>query len=138
MSRQTFGRVILVGALLLTACAVIARTSVWDSPKRFTKDEVYKAALQAGTQNGWQATGSDREAGTMSFVQTFGDERMIFNASVADLGGRVVVRTTANYTGGLAIKGHHEEFINNFHVYLFRNLNISEASERRLTIHEIQ
>lgn len=123
--------------LLLSACAVTPRTSAWESPKRFTKEVVYKAALQAGTQNGWQATGSDREAGTMSFMQRFGEEQMVLNVSILDQGGRIVVRTTANWGGGLAIKGHHEEFINNFHVQLFRNLNISETSERKINIQEL-
>lgn len=123
--------------LLLAACAITPRTSTWESPKRFTKEVVYKAALQAGTQNGWQATSSDREAGTMSFMRRFDKAQMVLNASILDQDGMIVVRTTANYHGGLAIKGHHEEFIKNFHVLLFRNLNVSEASERNIIIEEI-
>lgn len=124
-------------AMLLTACAVTPRTSTWESPKRFTKEVVYKAALQAGTENGWEGTGSDREAGTMSFMQRFGKEQMVLNASILDQSGKIVVRTTANWGGGLAIKGHHEEFINNFHVQLFRKLNVSDPSERNIDIQEI-
>lgn len=124
-------------AILLTACAVTPRTSTWESPKQFTKEVVYKAALQAGTENGWEATGSDREAGTMSFMQRFGKEQMVLNASILDQGGRIVVRTTANWGGGLAMMGHHEEFINNFHVQLFRKQNVSDPSERNIDIQEI-
>ena len=124
-------------AMLLTACAVTPRTSTWESPKRFTKEVVYKAALQAGAENGWEGTGSDREAGTMSFMERFGKEQMVLNASILDQSGKIVVRTTANWGGGLAIKGHHEEFINNFHVQLFRKLNVSDPSERNIDIQEI-
>ena len=124
-------------AFLMTACAVTPRTSTWESPKRFTKEVVYKAALQAGTENGWEGTGSDREAGTMSFMQRFGKEQMVLNASILDQGGKIVVRTTANWGGGLAITGHHEEFIRNFHVQLFRKLNVSDPSERNIDIQEM-
>lgn len=124
-------------AILLTACAVTPRTSTWESPKRFTKEVVYKAALQAGTQNGWQATGSDREAGTMSFAERSGDGQMVLNVSILDQGGRIIVRTTASYGGGLAITGLHEEYIKNFHILIFRNLNITDLSERNIDIQEI-
>lgn len=36
--------------------------------------------------------------------------------------------------GGLALAGLHEEFIRNFYVFLFRNLNITDTSERKVNI----
>lgn len=131
----------LLSLLLTASCAVTPRTSAWESPKGkgFTKEAVYTAALLAGAQNGWQALGTDRDAGTMSFMQKFGEEDMVLNAVIVDQGGgNIAVRTTANWSGGLAIRGHHEEFIRNFHVLLFRNLNVSEMSERGIQIQEIR
>lgn len=122
----------------VVGCAFSPRVSTWESPERFTKEVVFKAAHQAGTQNGWEVAGFDREAGTMSFLQRFGKEQMAFNVLILEQGGRIVVRTTANWGGGLAIAGHHEEFIHNFHVLLFRNLNISGASERNVKIEELR
>ena len=141
MKSRIFFVFVVLFCLGLGGCAVTPRTSAWESPKgkEFTKDVVYTAALRAGTENGWQATSSDRDAGTMSFMQKFGEEQMVLNAAIVDQGGgNIVVRTTANWGGGLAIRGHHEEFIRNFHVQLFRNLNVSEMSERGIQIQEIR
>lgn len=129
--------IVAVLSCLLVSCAVTPRTSSWEGPKRFTKDEVYKAALQSGTENGWQGTASDRESGTMSFSKTFDKDQMVLNVSISDKDGRILVHTVANYTGGLAIKGHHEEFIRNFHVGLFRKLNITDTAERQIIITEL-
>ena len=57
---------------------------------------------------------------------------MILSVTVTDRGNVVQVRTTASYGGGIAIAGLHEEYIQNFHVVLFRNLNISDPSERKI------
>jgi hypothetical protein len=125
------------GALLLfLGCAVTPRVSTWDSPKRFTAKDVFSAALQAGSQEGMQLSASDRESGTMSFRRTIGKGEMILSVTVKDVGGRVQVSTTAAYGGDLAIRGLHEECINNFHTYLFRNLGITDASERNVDIRQ--
>jgi hypothetical protein len=121
-------------ATVLSACAVTPRVSTWNSPERLKKAEVFNAALQAGAQNGMQTTASDREAGTMSFTKQTGKGQMILSVTVMDRGNVVQVRTTASHGGGLAIAGLQEEFIQNFHVVLFRNLNISDPSERKINV----
>ena len=63
---------------------------------------------------------------------------MILSVTVTDRGNVVQVRTTASYGGGIAIAGLHEEYIQNFHVVLFRNLNISDPSERKISVELIK
>jgi hypothetical protein len=125
-----------VAFLLFLGCAMTPRVSTWDSPKRFTAKEVFSAGLQAGSQQGMQLSASDRESGTMSFRRKSGDGEMILSVTVKDVGGRVQVSTTASYGGGVAIRGLHEEYINNFHTYLFRNLGITDQSERNIDIRQ--
>jgi len=124
----------LILATLLTACAILPRMSVWEAPKRFSEKEVFSAAIQAGAQQGMQLSASDRESGTISFRKSVGKVEMILSVRVKSLGGRVQVHTTATSGGGLAIRGLHEEFIHNFHVFLFRNLGVTNASEEQVNI----
>lgn len=124
--------------LLLCACAITPRVSSWDSPKGFTKSQVFNAAIQAGGQNGMKTTSSDRESGTMSFSKTIGDGDMILSVQIAEKDGVINVRTTGNFAGGVAIAGLHEEVIRNFHVFLFRNLNIEDPSARNVRIEEMK
>ena len=58
--------------VFISACSISPRTSIWNSPQRFTKSQVFNAGLQAGMQNGMQNTASDRESGTMSFTKSIG------------------------------------------------------------------
>lgn len=136
--RISYSAIWLIGVFLLSACAVTPRVSSWDSPKRFTKAEVFNAALQAGTQYGMQATMSDRESGTMSFSRRVGDGQMVVSAQVTDNTSLVQVRTTASFGGRLALAGMHEEFIRNFHKLMFRNLNITDISEQKVNVQLIQ
>lgn len=133
-------RVALASAVVLVlfyGCAVTPRVSTWDSPKRFKAKEVFTAALQAGSEEAMQLAGSDREGGTMSFRKHVGNGEMVLSVTIKDVGGIVQVRTTSSYAGEfLAIKGLHEEYINNFHVFLFRNLGITDQSEKNIDIRE--
>jgi hypothetical protein len=127
---------ILVATVLLCSCAVTPRVSSWNSPKGFTKSQVFNAAIQAGGQNGMKATASDRESGTMSFSKHIGKGDMILSVQVAEAAGIVNVQTTGNFAGDIAIRGLHEEVIRNFHVFLFRNLNIEDPSARNVRIED--
>lgn len=130
----------VVAAILtpLLGCAVTPRVSTWQSPQRFTQKEVFNAALQAGSDEGMQLAGSDRESGTASFRKRTGEGEMVLSVTVREAGGMVQVRTTASYGGGVAIRGLHEEYIRNFHVLLFRSLGISDPSERKVNIEELK
>lgn len=128
----------LIALFILSACAVTPRVSLWETPKRYSKSQVYNAALQAGGQTGMKTTASDRESGTMSFSKHIGKGDMILSVQIVDKKGDIQVRTTGNYAGGIALAGIHEEVINNFHVMLFRNLDISENSEKNVSITQLQ
>lgn len=130
--------VMIVAAILLCACAVTPRVSSWDSPKRFTKSQVFNASLQAGAQVGMTNTASDRESGVTSFSKQIGKGTMTLNVNITEDKGIIKVRTTARYGGDLAISGLHEEVIQNFHVFLFRNLNITDKSERNIDIEQMR
>ena len=112
--------------ILLCACAITPRISTWESPKHFTKTQVFNAALEAGTAIGYTTTSSDRESGTMSFTEKIANGNMILNVRIVEENNVILVRTTANYAGDLAIAGMHEEEIRKLHKQLFRALNISE------------
>ena len=134
MNTQKSSFVVLCLTLLLAACAVAPRTATWDSPKRFTKNQVFNAAMQAGAEIGMQVTSSSKEAGTISMSQRVGDGTMYLNTVIRQEGSIVNVKTTASYGGGLAIRGLHEEKINNLYVVMFRNLNITKQDERSVRI----
>ena len=129
--RKNVGAAVIL-AVVLCGCAITPRVSTWQSPTRFDKGQVFNAALQAGGQNGMKTTASDRESGTMSFSKTIGKGDMILSVQIVDSDGTIRVQTTANFAGDIAIKGLHEEVIRNFHVFLFRNLGISDTSERNV------
>ncbi len=129
---------ILTVTIMLCACAITPRVSSWESPQGFTKAQVFNAAIQAGGQNGMKTTASDRESGTMSFSKTIGKGDMILSAQVTEANGIVKVQTTGNFAGDIAIAGLHEEVIRNFHVFLFRNLNISDPSARNVRIEQMK
>jgi hypothetical protein len=124
--------------IILTACSVTPRTSNWDSPQRFTKHQVYNAALQAGGMQGMQTTASDRQSGTMSFTRLAGKKTVVLSANITDNSGIIHVSTVVSVGGGLAIRGLHEEYIKNFHVFLFRNLNITDVAERNLVLEQLK
>ncbi len=115
--------------IVLSACAITPRVSTWESSKQFTKEKVFNAAIGAGAEHGYTITTSDRESGTVSFTKTIGKGNMILNARIASENGAILVRTTANFVGRFAITGLHEEAIRNFHILMFRQLNIAPESE---------
>jgi hypothetical protein len=120
---------------MFAACTVTPRVSTWNSPPKFKKVQVFNAALQAGTENGWQPTSSDRETGTMSFTKRIsGTESILFTVNVTEQGNIVQVRTMTKTVGGIAVVGEHEKNLKDFHAALFRTLNISDPSEQKINV----
>ena len=119
----------MVASIMLCACAITPRVSTWESSKPFTKEQVFNAGLQAGAEAGYSVTASDRDSGTMSFIRKIGEGDMILNVRITDQNKLIRVRTTANFAGDLGIAGLHEEAISNFHIFLFRTLNVAPESE---------
>ena len=88
--------VLIVASIVLSACAGNPRVSTWDSPKQFTKMQVFNAALQSGGEAGYTTTASDRESGTVSFTKKFGAQgQVMLNVRIADVNTVIRVRTTA-------------------------------------------
>lgn len=119
----------IMTSFLLSACAVTPRVSTWESTKQFTKAQVFNAGLQAGGEAGYTTTNSDRESGTLSFTKKIAKGDMILSVRIIDENNIIRVKTTANFAGDIAIAGLHEEAIRNFHILLFRELNIAPESE---------
>ncbi len=137
---KNYIRVIVVSimtTILLSACAITPRVSTWESTKQFTKAQVFNACLQAGGEAGYTTTNSDRESGTMSFTKKIAEGNMILSVRIADENNIIRVKTTANFAGDIAIAGLHEEAIRNFHILLFRGLNIAPESEMS-NVHIVQ
>ena len=129
---------ILIVTILLCACEMTPRVSSWESPRGFTKAQVFNASIQAGGQLSMMTAASDRESGTISFVKKVGKGEMSLNVQVTDVNGIVKVQTTAHYGGGVGIAGENEEKIRDFHELLFRNLNISDPSAKNIIIEQLK
>jgi hypothetical protein len=138
MKKSSLGFVVFLMVLVVSGCAVTPRVSNWKSPKNFTQKQVFNAALQAGSDQGMQLSASDRESGTISFRKKSGKGEMILNVTVKTGNGSVQVNTIATYSGGIAISGLHEEYIRNFHIFLFRRLGITDPSKTNVIIEEMK
>ncbi len=142
---KTFLKVIagvLVAAISNGCGAMTPRVSTWDSPKGFTKDQVFTAALQSGGQNSLKTSSSDRESGTMSFSKTVGAGEVTLGAQVREAEHVVTVQTTTHYeTSDLLALGMatnlNNEVTNNFYVFLFRNLKITDPSAKNIKVEEM-
>lgn len=73
----------------------------------------------------------------MSFTKKIAEGNMILSVRIADENNIIRVKTTANFAGDIAIAGLHEEAIRNFHILLFRGLNIAPESEMS-NVHIVQ
>lgn len=127
----------LFPGIILSGCQVAPRVSMWNAPNRFTAQQVFTAAVQAGQSAGMQLSASDRESGTVSFRKMSGDVEVILNVTIKQVSDRVHVSTTASL-GGVAIGPLAEEYIKNFHVFLFRALGITDAAERNIDIQQMK
>ena len=129
---------VLAVTIFLGACQITPMGSSWDSPPRFTKAQVFNAALQSGAQNGMRVDSQDRESGTISLSKRVAKGDFILGVRVTEASKRVNVQTTGSFGGDLAVAGLHEEFIKNFHVFLFRILGISDPAARNISIGELK
>lgn len=134
MNRRIFALGIFTIAIITSGCAISPRSSLWKTPLGFTKAQVLNASIQSAAQSGFTTANIDRESGSMSFFKRIGGGIMNLNVLLSEEGKMIVVRTTAEFTGDLALKGLHEEVISNFHVYLQRILKITDPGARNVQI----
>ena len=131
--------------LLLSACAGTPKKSVWYSPTTSTLEQVYKAAMTAGTDIGFTIYAQNRAAGLITLKKEVhdGDETVVRSMSVkvTQFGNRIMVST--NVSGGNAgiVEGTmggslHKEMTRTFYDYLFRELGITESKFQNVIIED--
>ncbi len=137
--------VLLVMAISLVnyGCAGTPKMSRWTSPDNLTYDQVFNAALRAGTDNKFTIVSQDRDAGVISMrKQVYAGDKMAernMSVQLTKQGGRILVATRGSGSDvGLiesALGGAvHKEITHNFYVYLFRVLKITDPSQRLIDI----
>ena len=127
-----------VAILSLFACAITPIAGNWESPNRFTIEQVFDAAVRAGSLNGYIVASQDRNAGTISLSKpTKGlDARQgsrTMTVIITGSTGRIVVRTNIMADVNTLAPVLNEE-TNNFYVYLTRELGITNPAERQVTV----
>ncbi len=64
--------------LLLSACAGTPKISTWSSPNTVTLEQVYNAAMIAGTDNGFTVYNQDRSSGLISLKkEAYAGDKMV-------------------------------------------------------------
>lgn len=138
---------LVLAGLLLGGCAGTPKVSHWTSPpeRHLTVVNVFDAAMFAGVENKFTVINSDRQAGVISMKQeTYGgdhknNERRM-SVRMKELNKNTVeVRTKVSGSDFGIIEGLlgglvHKEITNNFYVYLFRELNISDPNQKQVMI----
>jgi len=138
---------ILIGVVsfFVSGCIGTPKVSQWITPKNFTIDQVFDAALTAATENNFTIVSSDRTSGVISIKRHYSgegggyDRRM--GVRIKQKGDKIVVSTkisSSDFSLGEGCLGGmiHEDLTRNFYFYLFRELNISKASSRNVVIED--
>ncbi len=146
-TRVTWSIGLLFGvvSLLVASCAGTPKVSQWTASNNLTYDQVYAAALRAGTENGFTVVNADKTAGVISMrKQEYGgktpaERRM--SVYLKQVEGRVVVSSKIVGSDFGIIEGAlggavHKGLTRNFYVYLFRELNITDPSDRNVVIED--
>jgi len=137
--------ILVFGSLFLSGCAGTPKVSVWNSPpeRRLSVANVFDAAMIAGTENKFSVLNSDRQSGVISMKQeVYGgdhknnERRMSIRIKQASKSS-VEIKTKVSGSDFGIIEGLlgglvHQEITNNFYVYLFRELNITDPSQKQI------
>lgn len=135
----------LIISLSVFGCAGTPKISLWTAPNNITYDQIYNAALRAGTENGFTVVNADKTAGVISMRKEVyaGDRQAERRMSVLlkQTEGKVVISTKITSSSAGIIEGTlggavHKEMTHNFYVYLFRDLNITDPSLRNIEIED--
>lgn len=144
---MTWSTVWLLGiiSLLIAGCAGTPKVARWTASNNLTYDQVYAAALRAGTETGFTIVNADKASGVISMIKEeyAGDKQAERRMSVylKQIGGKVVVSSKIVGSDFGIIEGAlggavHKELTHNFYVYLFRELNITDPSLRNVVIED--
>ncbi len=131
--------------LLLSACAGTPQISTWSSPNTVTLEQVYNAAMIAGTDNGFTVYNQDRSSGLISLKkEEYGGDKMVdrrMSVKITPVGDKIKVSTKVSGSDFGVIEGAlggavHKELTSNFYVYLFRELGITDPKLRSVIIED--
>ena len=131
--------------LLLSACVGTPKKSVWYSPTALPLEQVYKAAITAGADNGFSVDNQNRAAGLISLKKEVqdGDETVIRSMSVkiTQFGNKIMVSTKVSGSNAGIVEGSlggsaHKEMTRNFYDCLFRELGITDPKSQDVIIED--
>ncbi len=127
--------IVLFTSAFLAACAIAPRTSDWASPKKFTQEQVFNAAVSTASDMGYSATSIDRGTNSLALAKHQAGTNMTMNVQVKIIGDVLHVTSLASYPEG-TFPAVYDETIKNFHAALFRNLNIDKSELNNVTVQE--
>ena len=131
--------------LLLSACAGTPQKSAWYSPTTSTVEQVYKAALMAGADNGFTVDNQNRAAGLISLKKEEQDGAVTvvhsMSVKITQFGNKIMVSTnvSGNDTGiveGTLGKFEHRKMTRTFYDHLFRELGIADPNLQNILIED--
>ena len=129
--------------LLLSACAGTPQKSAWYSPTTSTVEQVYKAALMAGADNGFTVDNQNRAAGLISLEKETqdGHETVVHSMSVkiTQFGNKIMVSTNVSGNDAGIVEGTfggfaHRKMPRTFYDCLFRELKITDPNSQNVII----
>lgn len=129
--------------LLLSACAGTPKISTWYSPITFKLEQVYNAAVIAGTESGFAVYNQNRAAGLISLKKEVldGDEAVVRSMSVkiTQFGNKIKVSTKVSGSNSGVVEGTlggaiHKEMTRTFYDCLFRELGITDPNFQNVII----
>ena len=133
---------LLIIVFFLFSCLVpVAPTkvAVWSVPNRFTQDDVFKAAIEAGFQQGFQLIDSNPEYGTISLRRKVAQGERNVAIILKSVSGVIQVEiTTGVHTGGglllQSLAGKQSDMCQQFYGYIFDILGITDGQDKYVNI----
>ncbi len=129
--------------LLLSSCVGTPKISTWYSPITFKLEQVYNAAVVAGTESGFTVYNQNRAAGLISLRKEVldGDEAVVRSMSVkiTQFGNKIKVSTKVSGSTSGVVEGTlggsiHKEMTRTFYDCLFRELGITDPNFQNVII----
>jgi len=142
---RALSTMVVVAAALATGCWARPKVAQWSAPPAYSYDQIWKAVLRAGAQDGFSVVSSDKDSGVASFRrQEYGGEKKdrerllaVTVRQAGDGSANVSARVTesdfgivAASLGGLVNEG----IVKKFYATLFEELNLHDASSRTIQL----
>ena len=130
--------IIMEISFLSSGCSVTPKISRWTAPENVTLDQMFNAALRAGTENGFTIVNSDRTAKVISMRKQYGESEFYFSVRFNQIAGKTVISTKAQDSDIFGVLGKRERWriTHNFYAYLFRELKINQLVDNVVIIED--